>query len=159
MSTTYPDSLRRPLIAGYELTADSPTTATERDRTAARARGLGRAACYRVHLAWHLPASQFQTFAAWFRTDLQHGAQAATIALINGWSDEPVPIQFLGPYTVHDLGGALRVEADAEFLTYPRMDAETYADLIDWGESLRDGLAFAPDLHRIVHVVFPRELT
>jgi hypothetical protein len=112
-----------------------------------------------VRLAWHLPASQFQAFAAWFRNDLQHGAQAATIALINGWSDEPVQVQFLAPYTVHDLGGALRVEADAEFRTYPRMDAETYADLVDWGESLRDGLAFAPDLHRIVHVVFPRDLT
>lgn len=158
MSTTYPSNLRRPLISGYGLAASGPTAATERDRTAARARGTGRTAAYRVTLAWNFPADQFQTFAAWFRNDLQHGALVATIALINGWSDETVQVQFLGPYTVRDLGGAFRVEAEAELLSYPRMDAGTYADLVAWGGSLRDGLAFAPDLHRIVHVVFPRDL-
>jgi hypothetical protein len=159
MSTTYPAGIRRPLLSGYGLTIASPNATTERDRTTARTRGTATASTCSVALTWHFTAAEFQTFAAWFRTDLQHGALPASMALINGYADAVQSVQFLGPYRVTDRGGGvLRVEAEAQMTAPPRLSAADMAGLIAMGGSLRDGPGLVTALHYLVHTTLPTDL-
>lgn len=155
MSTVYPAYLPRPQRDGYALAITGTTTATARERTAARCRATGRASRTTCTLTWILTPDQFASFAGWWRYDLAEGTVPALMALPNGHSDQPQAVRFLAPYAAEDLIGRWKVSAKVELDAPPRLNASDIAGIIALGGFRLPNLS----LHQLIHVTMPPRMT
>jgi hypothetical protein len=126
----FPATLPRPQRSSYALTVEAAASSTARDRATARCRRTGQGSRTTTALTWILTDAQFAAFAAWWRDDLQHGAETVAMRLPNGLGDYIQPVRFLAAYEASDLIGRWSVTAKAELSDPPRMTPTTLGRVI-----------------------------
>jgi hypothetical protein len=105
-------------------------------------------------LAWIFTEAELQTFAQWWRDDVEYGTADFTIQLLNGYDDVSQTVKATGPYTEARLNGAWQVSVPIEWTAPPIASQSVMQDAIDNYSSLILG----NDLHHLVHVIIPENI-
>lgn len=84
---TYPSTLPRPQVTGYNLKPKNNVHRTEMEVGSPRQRQISSQDLDTVNVLWWFTDAEFYTFRNWYRTDIGHGAHWFTsidLALGNG---------------------------------------------------------------------------
>ena len=139
------------MLSGYSLKVSGANTATEMDRGSPRRRRTATKSKTILDFSIALTETQFAIFAAWWRYDLNDGTLPATMKILNGYADDPMPVQFLKPYTATDMVGKWYVSCQGE-IDPPRLSAADLSFLVVFTPSqFNDFILSIGSLHYLVH--------